>query len=251
MCLPPALDLHTLAYHVRSVARIDGVLPGLGVVDLVAVGLLVGCVHAAARPGELRRLRTGALILTVVATLPFVIGVAVVSFAALLRLTRDGWALNLLNGPLLGRLVCCVVVLAFAAGAAATPATAVVLSTYRLRLATDQQDLSLRQLQKWAACGGAPVAVQWALATWQVAAGHAGHALLRVWTLPHYELWLAQTIVAAIILLLLATATVAAVLLPLRTATQSIHLRKTPARTLPEPSRFAACTCPRHHQITP
>jgi hypothetical protein len=221
--------------------RVDNTAMAVGVVDLVALGLLVGCAHAAANPGKLRKLRKWAIGVAVAATVPFVGAVALVGHRVLHTLTRGEWALRLWDAYLVRDVVCSMIMLLLGAVVAGSPALVAALSTRRLRLATEQLDLDLRQLQRWAFIGGAPLATQLALATWLAGDGQVGYVITSLWRAEVFEAHLPAAIVAVFILLALPAAGVAAIALPVRAVTRSMHLRPAPAYKLTVPARFADC----------
>lgn len=221
----------------RSVVHEDVTLLGIGVVDLAALSLLVGCVHAAASPRRLLWLRNGAWGLAGVAMLPFVGSVAIVGARTLVTLTRTGWDVD---SYLLRNMICCIVILALGMAAMAAPVVTALVANRRIQLALEEQDLEVRQLRKWAAGGGAIVAVQVAWATWQILSYPVRHALWYFWETPGDDVALMAGFVAIVALLTVAGLAVAMVVLPLRVATRSAHLCKPRLRRV-ETWRFAGC----------
>lgn len=238
VCPPPDEGIYSLVYRMHGFAGLNAAL-GLGVVDVMAIGLLVACVHTAATPAQLRNARWVAVGVTLVAASPFVSAVAVVTHDALVALTRAAWASTAFT-PHLVRNVCCgLVLLLVAAAAAASPATVVALSTSRMRLAAHQQDLPLPQRRQWATRGGAPVAAQLALAICVLANGPVGRALQPLWLRRPIGAQLPEVALATLIFTTLALATVAALALPLRAATRRALPPIAAPSTIPTPARFA------------
>lgn len=221
----------------RSFAPADVTLLGIGVVDLAALALLVGCVHAAASPARLLWLRNGAWALAGMATVPFVGAVAIVGSHTLVRLTGSGWEVDSL---LLRHMICCVVILVLGMGAAGAPVVTALVANRRMQLALEEQDLEARQLRKWAAGGGALVAVQVAWATWGIFSYPVRRALWRFFETPRDDAALMSGFVTIVALLTAAGLAVAMVVIPVRVATRGVRLRK--ARPQPvDTSRFAHC----------
>jgi hypothetical protein len=216
---------------------------GLGVVDVVAVGLLAVCVHTAATPAQLRNARRVAVGATLAAASPFVSAVAVVAHETLVALTRAAWASTAFNPYLVRSVFCSLVLLLVGGAAAAAPATVVALST--CRLAADQQDLALPQRRQWATRGGAPVAAQLALAICILANGPVGYALQPLWLRRPIAPHLPEVAVATLIFTTLALAAVAALALPLRAATRRARPPIAARTTIPTPARFTDCA-PNH-----
>jgi hypothetical protein len=239
VCPPLDIGLTSIKYRMHGFLRADDTVLSVGVVDLVAIGLLVGCVHAAS-PARLRALRQWAIGIAVAATLPFVSAVAVLGQRELSQLTQAEWAPKLFDAYLLRNMVCGLIILVLGAIAAGPPVVVAALATCRLRFAAEQQDLELRQLRGWVTVGGAPVAAQFALATWATMTGNWGWAVTHVWTSENFEAQLPGAIVGIFILLALPAIGVAAIVLPLRAATRSMHLRQPPNYAL-TPARFVDC----------
>lgn len=252
VCPPPDTGFNSIWYRMHAFVGHDVACLGVGISDLAAIGLLVGCVHAAASPKKLRYLRNAAVGVAFTASLPFVGAVAVIGHRVLSELTRSGWATELFNPYLARHFVCCFVILVLGACAAASPAVAVALSACRLRLAKEQQDLDLRQLQKWALTGAAPVAAQLLWVTWDVGSGRVGWALACLWVKrSYYTASPLGMFMAGLILLALPAAAIAALVVPVRAATRSMRLRRPPAPSFTDPSRFTApYSAPPSPQIT-
>lgn len=235
MCPPPDEGIYSLVYRMHGFAGLNAAL-GLGVVDVVAVGLLAVCVHAAATPAHLRNARRVAVGATLAAAAPFVSAVAVVAHEALVALTRAAWAPTAFSPYLVRSLLCSLVLLLVGGAAAAAPATVVALSTCRMHLTADQQDLALPQRRQWATRGGAPVAAQLALAICVLANGPVGYALQPLWLRRPIGPQLPEVALATLIFTTLALAAVAALALPLRAAARPPVAA--PA-SIPTPARFA------------
>ena len=237
VCPPADEGLWSIAYRMRSFVHEDVTRLGIGVVDVAALGLLVGAVHAAASPRRLLWLRNGALGVAGVATLPFVGAVALVGGQTLLKLTRTGWDVD---SYLLRNMICCVVILLLGMVVAGAPVVTALLANRRMQLAVDEQDLEVPQLRKWAAGGGALVAVQVAWATWTIFSYPVRHALWRFRDTPGDDVALMGGFVIIVALLTAAALAVAMVVVPVRVATRSVRVRKPrPARV--ETWRFAGC----------
>jgi hypothetical protein len=202
---------------------------------------LLGCAHAAATPDRLRRLRNWAIGVGSVALVPFVGAAVVVCHGVLSALTRGEWGLRVFNQYLVRNVVCSLLILLIGAIASGSPALIAALASCRLRLASQGRDLDLRQLRTWATVGGVPVAAQFALATWVAASGNIGRAITHVLSREQFEAHLPQALVAGFILLGLSAVAVAAIVLPARAVTRSMHLRKLPVYELTVPPRFAGC----------
>lgn len=251
VCPPTDTGFNSIWYRMHAFADPDLALLGVGVANLAAMGLLVGCVHAAASPKKLRYLRNGAMGVAFTASLPFVGAVAVIGHSVLSELTRSGWAVELFNPYLARHVVCCFIILLLGACAAASPAVAVALSACRLRLAKEQQDLDVGQMQKWALTGGAPVAAQLLWVMWDVGSGRVGWAFACLWVKrSYYSASPLEMFIAGLILLALPTAAIAALVVPVRAATRSVRLRPPPPPSFNDPSRFAACMGALSPQIT-
>jgi hypothetical protein len=221
----------------RSVVHEDVTLLGVGVVDLGALVLLVGAVHAAASPRRLRWLRNCAWGLAGLAMSPFVGAVAIVGSHTLFKLTRTGWDVDAYQ---FRHMICCIVILVLGAGAAGAPVVTALVANRRMQLAVEEQDLDVRQRRKWAAGGGALVAVQVLWATWVIFSYPVRHALWQFWETPGDDVALMAGFVTIVALLTAAGLAVAMVVVPVRVATRSVRLRKPrPARV--ETWRFAGC----------
>ena len=169
----------------------------VGVADLAAVCLLVGCVHAATSPGKLRDLHNVATGVAVTALMPFVGAAAVVGYYVAAELTRHRWAFKVFDAQLVRNVVCCLIILALGAISAASP---------------------------------------------QVGSHYANYTLARLWTTPDFEASLPEMLFANVIMLALPAAAIAAVVVPLRAATRTTHLRRPPAPWVADPVRFAGCS---------
>lgn len=237
VCPPPDEGLWSIAYRMRSVVHEDVTLLGIGVVDLGALVLLVGAVHAAASPRRLRWLRNCAWGLAGLATSPFVGAVAIVGSHTLFKLTRTGWDVD---SHQLRHMICCILILVLGVGAAGAPIVTALVANRRMQLAVDDRDLEVPQLRKWAAGGGALVAAQVLWATWEIFSYPVRRALWYFWDTPGDDVALMTGFVAIVALLTAAGLAVAMVVVPVRVATRSVRLRKTRVARV-DTWRFAGC----------
>lgn len=241
MCPPLDTGFYSIASRLHLFVGADVALASVGVSGLAALGLLVSSMHANASPRKLRYLRNAAVGVAFTAALPFVGAVAVLGHRMLRELTLSGWDSSLFNSHLKRHFVCSLVMLLLGALAAASPGIAAALGNRRMRLAEEQQELDLRQLHRWAAAGAAPVAAQLAWLTWHVAWGPVGQALARLWMPPRslgYQPSRLEPLIAVLILSALPAAAIAALVVPLRTATRSMRLRRPSTLSFADPSRF-------------
>lgn len=213
-------------------------LLGVGVSNAAAIALLVGCVQVAACPSKLRYMRNGAVGLAVAALVPFVGAVVVLNRQLLETLMEYGWDPRFTQ-PLIRHVVCCFVIMALGAFAAASPALAVALSAARLRWAKEPRNVDLAPLQKWAAFGGVPLGLILLWTTWGVGDSNVGRTFATLWT-RSYTVPLIEVLVACLILLALPAAAVTAFVVPLLAATRNPQPDPARAPWSADPSRFIA-----------
>jgi hypothetical protein len=238
VCPPPDTGFYSIAWRLGAFVPQQVGLFGVGVSNVAAIALLVGCVQVAACPGKLRYARNGAVGLAIAALLPFVGAVAVLNHGLLMSLTEYGWYPKLVQ-PFIRHVVCCFVLLMLGAFAAASPALAVALSAIRLRGAREHREFDPTPWRKWVAVGGAPLGELWLCATWDVGTSNVGRAAATLWTGSETGSLLAMPIAAFTLLALLAAA-IAAVLVPIRVANRPPQPRETQAPWSADPSRFTA-----------
>lgn len=238
MCPPPDTGLYSIAWRLGAfVAQQVGLL-GVGVSNVAAIAILVGCVQVGKSPSKLRHARNGAVGLAIAALLPFVGAVAVLNRQLMMTLTRYGWEPSLMQ-PLLRHIVCCCVILVLGAIAAASPALAVVLSATRLRLATEPREVDLARWRKWATFAGAPLGLMLLWPTWEAGSSNVGRAFATLWT-QSYAVSPLEMLVSALVLLALPTAAIAALVVPILAANRPPQPHQTPAAWSTDPSRFTA-----------
>lgn len=238
MCPPPDTGLYSIAWRLGAFVPQEVGLLGVGVSNVAAIAVLVGCVQVGTSPNTLRYARNGAVGLTIAALLPFAGAVAVLNHQLMITLTRYGWEPSLMQ-PLLRHIVCCCVILMLGACAAASPALAVALSATRLRGASAQRELDLAPWRKWVAVGGAPLGVLLLCATWDLGSSNVGKAFATLWT-RSYTASPLEILVSALILLALPAAAVAALIAPIPAAHRPPQPHQTQAHASADPSRFTA-----------
>ncbi|HEX2875044.1 MAG TPA: hypothetical protein VHP33_27525 [Polyangiaceae bacterium] len=242
MCPPPDTGLYSIAWRLGAFVPQQVGLFGVGVSNVAAIALLVGCVQVAACPSKLRHVRNGAAGLVIVALLPFVGAVAALNYDLLTSLMEYGWYPRLVP-PFIRHIVCCFVLLMLGAFAAASPALAVALSVTRLRGASEQRQLDPTPWRKWVSVGGAPLGLLLLCVTWDLGTGNVGRAAATLWT-GGYTGSLLEMPLAILILSTLLAAAIAAVIVPIRAANHPPQPRQTPAAWSTDPSRFAAYPAP-------
>jgi hypothetical protein len=159
VCPPPDTGVHSIIYRLHDFMGYGTTVLGVGAVDVVTVGLLVGCVAAAATPSRLRVLHKCCIVATLAIVLPFAGSLVTIARRVFLELTRSGWRLQQFDAALAREVVCSLIIFLLGVAVAAAPAIAAALCRRRLSLATEERDLEARQLRKAAAVAGTLVSV--------------------------------------------------------------------------------------------